>query len=82
MSDSELLMMRTPEAKCASHRPRTVRFKSRIDIIEKKLRKKRVSKGTTKKKKLRCTICGLDDHKALECHTKIVDVSITEPFDV
>lgn len=45
-------MMRPPKVKRANHRPRTIRFKSRLDIIEKKLKKKRVPKESTKEKKL------------------------------
>jgi hypothetical protein len=69
--------MRPPEAKRVSNRPRVTRFKSRLDIIQKKLKKKRVTMGSKKKKsKSKCTTCGLEDHKASECHTKIVDMSM------
>jgi hypothetical protein len=77
VSDSELLRMRPPEAKRVNNRPRIIRYKSRLDLIQNKLKKKRVTNGSKKKKsKTRCTTCGLEDHKASECHTKTVDMSI------
>lgn len=68
LSHTELLSMRPTAIKRKAGRPRTNRYKTRLDVAKKKFKKKLKSDvGRKRKGNTRCTTCDLYGNEASEC---------------